>query len=180
MPDYYTVSEYSKLTGKDPGNIRRMLINGSLKGEKLGKQWIIPKEEQYPADKRVRSGNYRNWRKKKLINLTNPGLVKPLEEMCDHLHEIYGDSMSRAILYGSYARCDETSESDVDIALILSGDNNDELHDKMIDVVVDYELDLAVTLSVVPIELDKYQEWKNTLPYYKNIEKEGILLWKTP
>ena len=53
-----------------------------------------------------------------------------------------------------------------------------ETHDKMIDIVVDYELDLAVTLSVVPIDLSQYLEWKSTLPFYKNIEKEGILLWK--
>lgn len=179
MHDYYTVSEYSKLTGKDPGNIRRMLINGNLTGEKLGKQWIIPKAEQYPADRRIRSGNYRNWRKKNLINHTNPGLIKSLEKMCDHLYDIYGNSMYSVILYGSYARGEQTSESDIDIALILSGDNNDDLHDKMVDIVVDYELELAVTLSVVPLELDQYQEWKNTLPFYKNIEKEGILLWKT-
>ena len=34
------------------------------------------------------------------------------------------------------------------------------MHEKMIDIVVDYELDLAVTLSVVPIDYEQYIEWK--------------------
>ena len=41
MDNYYSVTEYSRITGKDPGNIRRMLINGRLAGEKLGNQWVI-------------------------------------------------------------------------------------------------------------------------------------------
>ncbi len=27
-------------------------------------------------------------------------------------------------------------------------------------------------------ENDKFKEWKNTLPFYKNLAKEGIVLWK--
>ena len=177
MMNYYTVSEYSKMTGKDPGNIRRMLINGALSGEKLGNQWVIPQNAVYPEDKRLRSGNYRNWRKKTLLRHSNPKLIKALTKMCSQLYEIYGDTMYRVVLYGSYARGEQTSESDVDIALILSKEGSEEIHDKMVDIVVDYELDLAVTLSVVPIDLSQYLEWKSTLPFYKNIEKEGILLW---
>ena len=179
MLDYYTVKEYSQLTGKDPGNIRRMLINGSLTGEKFGNQWIIPKSVSYPKDKRLRSGNYRNWRKKNILSQANPTLIKSLKKMCSQLHSIYGNAMYSIILYGSYARGEQTSESDVDIALILSAESSEKAHDKMVDLVVDYELELAVTLSVVPIDLNQYLEWKNTLPFYKNIEKEGILLWKT-
>ena len=177
MLDYYTVTEYSKLTGKDPGNIRKKLIAGKLSGVKLGNQWVIPKNAVYPDDRRLKTGNYKNWRKKKNINQTNPVLMRALVKMCSQLHAIYGDSMNKVILYGSYARGEQVSGSDVDIALILKKHSPDDLHDKMIDIVVDYELDLAATLSVVPIELDQYLEWKNTLPFYQNIDKEGIILW---
>ena len=68
--------------------------------------------------------------------------------------------------------------SDVDIAILLKNGNTDEMHDAMIDVVVDYELDLGLTLSVIPIEYDNYIKWINVLPFYKNIDKEGIVLWK--
>ena len=178
MIDYYTVTEYAKLNGKDPGNIRKMLINGDLPGEKVGRQWLIPKGTIFPEDRRVKSGNYRNWRKKAIVNHHNPALMHSLHEMCLKLVETYGSTLDRIVLYGSYARGEETPESDVDIAVMLKPGNTEEMHEKMIDIVVDYELDLAVTLSVVPIDYEQYIEWKKTLPFYKNVEKEGIILWK--
>ena len=99
--------------------------------------------------------------------------------MCYDIHDIYGESIDKIILYGSYARGEENVGSDVDIALLLKTDISQEKHDKMIEIVVDYELELAVSLSVIPIEAKNYLEWKNTLPFYRNIEKEGIILWKT-
>jgi len=45
-------------------------------------------------------------------------------------------------------------------------------------VVVDYELDIGITLSIISIEKNEFKEWKNTLPFYKNLAKEGIVLWK--
>ena len=178
MVSYYTVNEFSNLTGKDPGNIRRMLINGTLSGEKVGRQWLIPKDTTLPADKRLRSGKYRKWRQKVMLNQHNPELMHSLKEMCIKLSETYGATLDSIVLYGSYARGEETPESDVDIAVILKVGNTEEMHDKMVDIVVDYELDLAVTLSVVPIDYDQYVEWNKTLPFYKNVEKEGIILWK--
>ena len=41
MSEYYTVTQFAEITGKDPGNIRRLLAYGKLAGEKLGKQWVI-------------------------------------------------------------------------------------------------------------------------------------------
>ena len=86
--------------------------------------------------------------------------------------------MEKVVLYGSYARGEQTEDSDVDIAVFLKNGNTEEMHDHMVDIVVDYELELALTLSVVPIEVEQYVQWRNTLPFYKNVDKEGILIWK--
>jgi len=48
----------------------------------------------------------------------------------------------------------------------------------MIELVVDLELDLGITVSVVPVEYDNYLKWKRLLPFYKNIDREGIVIWK--
>ena len=76
-----------------------------------------------------------------------------------------------------HARGDQTTESDVDIAIIIKEGNTEKMHEELLDLAVDYELDLAVTLSVVPIEYENYVEWNRVLPFYKNIDKEGIILW---
>ena len=178
MPEYLTVSQYAKLTGKDPGNIRRMLIKGVLNGKKLGNQWVIPEGTVYPEDGRVRSGDFRNWRKKIAVRQANPTLMKSLGRMCEQLKQVYGSSLERIVLYGSFARGEETDGSDVDIALVLREAESPDMHDSMTDVVVDHELENNIVLSVITIEQTNYLEWKNVLPFYKNIDKEGIILWK--
>lgn len=179
MSEYYTVSQYAKISGKDPGNIRRMLIQGKMQGEKVGAQWLIPKGSEYPKDRRVKSGDYHNWRQRVKINSKHPELIKKLHEMSDSLGEIYGSSLVAVILYGSYARGQESDESDVDIALVLKAAQTENQYDKMTDLVVDYQLDLGITLSVITIEFSEFMEWKTTLPFYKNVDREGIVLWKS-
>lgn len=178
MKGFYTVSQYAAIFGKDSGNLRRMLSNGNLNGEKVGNQWLIPETAEISEDKRIKSGQYRNWRNKTRINKKYPGLLKQLTNMCIDIGKVYGDVIEEIILYGSYVRGQEMPESDIDIAVILRLPDTDELHRKMIDIVVDNELELGVTLSVISIEKDNFNEWNSTLPFYKNIVKEGITLWK--
>ena len=178
MKGFYTVSQYASIFGKDSGNLRRMLSNGKLNGEKVGNQWLIPETAELSEDKRIKSGQYRNWRNKTRINKKYPGLLKQLTNMCIDIGKVYGDVIEEIILYGSYVRGQEVPESDIDIAVILRLPDTDELHRKMIDIVVDNELDLEITLSVITIEEDNLNEWKSTLPFYKNLLKEGISIWK--
>ena len=178
MKGFYTVSQYAAIFGKDSGNLRRMLSNGKLNGEKVGNQWLIPETAELSEDKRIKSGQYRNWRNKTRINKKYPGLLKQLTNMCIDIGKVYGDVIEEIILYGSYVRGQEMPESDIDIVVILRLPDTDELHRKMIDIVVDNELDLEITLSVITIEEDNLNEWKSTLPFYKNLLKEGISIWK--
>ncbi|MCR5656779.1 MAG: nucleotidyltransferase domain-containing protein [Butyrivibrio sp.] len=104
--------------------------------------------------------------------------MKKLRNMSTDLKKIYGAYLQTVILYGSYARGEQTDESDIDIAIVLKKGNTESMHDSMIDTVVDYELDIAKTLSIVPIDYENYQEWRKVLPFYKNIDKEGIIIWK--
>ena len=98
--------------------------------------------------------------------------------MSKELQKLYGSDIEKIVLYGSYSRGEETEESDVDLAIFLKEEETESMHDKRVDIVVDYELDLAVTLSVITIDLKNYNEWRKTLPFYKNIDKDGIILWK--
>ena len=61
MPEneYISVTQFAQKFGKDVGNVRKLIKDGRIPAIKIGNQWAIP------ADKRVKSGEYRNWRKKK-------------------------------------------------------------------------------------------------------------------
>lgn len=177
MEKYLSVTEYAQLHGKDTGNIRRLLASGRLKGQKVGKQWIISEGTPYPNDKRVITGKYRNWRKRIAMN-EHKQLMKTIHDMISELRSIYGDQIAEVVLYGSYARGTQTEESDVDIAIILMGKPTANVTNAMIDCVSSHELECGKVLSVIDIGWEKYNQWKDVLPFYKNIKKEGIVLWK--
>lgn len=92
------------------------------------------------------------------------------------LSDIFTDNLNSIILYGSVARGTETSESDVDIAVIV-GPYTKAMHEQMTDLIVDLELEYDKVLSVLLIDYEKFKEWEDILPFYKNIKKEGITLW---
>lgn len=64
MGKLLSVAEWAQLHGKDPGNVRRLIQQGRIPAQKVGNQWVISADIQPPPDKRVRSGKYKNWRKK--------------------------------------------------------------------------------------------------------------------
>ena len=177
MENYLSVSEYAKLHGKDVGNIRRLLSSGRLPGQKVGNQWIIAADTAYPVDKRVSTGKYRNWRNRVALN-ENKELMKTISDMVLQLRSIYGELLSEVVLYGSYARGTQTEESDVDIAVILLNKPSKSVTDAMINCVSTHELECGKVLSVIDISAEKFNYWKDTMPFYKNIRKEGIVLWK--
>jgi predicted nucleotidyltransferase len=100
-----------------------------------------------------------------------------LDNLIPELKKIFDGVLESIILYGSVAKQTQTDESDVDIALIVK-DYTDEMYNSMIDVTVDLELEYGKVLSVLLIDYNNFKEWENVLPFYKNVKKEGVVLWK--
>lgn len=82
------------------------------------------------------------------------------------------------ILYGSVARGTNTEESDVDIALIMYGKLDFDTEDKLSDFIVDMNLKYDKVFSVIDIDIEHFRKWINALPFYQNVEREGVVLWK--
>lgn len=131
---YLSVTQYAQETGRDVGNIRRMLISGRLEGLKIGNQWAIPADTVYPSDLRIKSGQYRDWRNNQSIWRKHAKLMKLLQEMAKNIADVYDGILDKVIVYGSYARGEETEESDVDIALVLNDEETEDIHDHMTEV----------------------------------------------
>ena len=53
-----------------------------------------------------------------------------------------------------------------------------ENRDKFIDWVAELDLKYDRVFSIVDIEHEKFEKWKNILLFYKNIQDEGVVLWK--
>ena len=103
-------------------------------------------------------------------------LQEVFEKMIPGFQMIFGNVLEMIILYGSVARGTQTAESDVDIAVIVKRYMKD-MHDKMIDLTVELELEYNKVLSVLIIDYDNFREWEDVLPFYKNMKKDGIMLW---
>ena len=52
------------------------------------------------------------------------------------------------------------------------------MYEILLDLVVDLELESDKVLSIVRIDYDRFQEWKDVMPFYRNIQNEGVLLWQ--
>lgn len=96
----------------------------------------------------------------------------------DSYHKVFGDDLQAVFLYGSYARGDFDNESDIDYVGIVRGDRLT-LQNKM-SFIWDFSAELGlendVVISPTVIPANEFEKYKNILPYYKNIRKEGILV----
>lgn len=91
---------------------------------------------------------------------------------------IMGDSLKQMILYGSYARGDYGDNSDMDIMVLteLTDDRIIQIEDEIFDAAYDIELEYGVPISVNIKNEKHFKNWVNSLPYYSNIQKEGIII----
>lgn len=82
---------------------------------------------------------------------------------------------AEAILYGSEARGDARSDSDIDILILLDGEQrNLKREDELAGVL--YDIELATGVSISPMIMPRKQ-WENRpfkTPFYVNVMNEGI------
>ena len=103
--------------------------------------------------------------------------LKDITSQLVHVYRnIYGDDIVEILLYGSQARNEETDQSDVDIVAIVKGNRLD-LQKKLKivwDISADIGLENDVVVSPTVVPFDEFEKYREILPYYMNIEKEGI------
>ncbi len=107
---------------------------------------------------------------------TQNELSQILDRMIIVYKNVYKDAIEGIYLYGSYARDDFTPESDIDIVAIVKGQRvllQKQLK-KIWDIASDIGLEYEVVVSPTVIPLNEFENYKNILPYYKNILEEGV------
>lgn len=107
-------------------------------------------------------------------------LNKLLSAFVEGTKDIFEDRLSEIILFGSYARNDYDSESDLDLMILAKINRAEELNfqKQLVDLLGDiYEKNgYSIVLSPIIINSDLFEEWKNTIPFYRNVATEGVRL----
>lgn len=102
-----------------------------------------------------------------------------LQETTELLYQVYGNRLKAVILYGSVARGTQTEDSDVDIMLLIDG-TDEEMRgyaEKLSDVSSELALKYMKVFSIIDIKYQEYQNWKDVLPFYRNVDSEGVMVY---
>ena len=103
----------------------------------------------------------------------SPEIKKTLKELKQELSQVYGKRLKGVYLFGSYARGDFDSDSDVDVLIVLSDFQKygEELR-RTSEVIGNLSLKYDKTVSIV---FTRESEWRmDKLPLLLNIRAEGI------
>ena len=81
------------------------------------------------------------------------------------------------ILYGSYARGDNTSDSDIDLLVLLNKDIVTYDDEKRIKYPLYHiEYDTGIIISPLVFSKEKWETKHRITPFYQNVIKEGVVL----
>ena len=105
-----------------------------------------------------------------------------LKEYVEGLAKIIGKNLKKVILYGSYARGEQDQNgeiSDIDIMILvdnMSVEKIKKLEYKIMDYSYDLDLKYNILLSPIVEKIEDYNKRMTYMAFYKNVEKEGVLL----
>jgi len=101
-----------------------------------------------------------------------------LKDVYTNVKEIYGDNFVKMILYGSRARGDYHEYSDIDILALVECDSEiiQSYESRITRALTDIEFkhSVFISISVLTYSVDYFEYWKDAMPYFKNVVKDGI------
>lgn len=108
--------------------------------------------------------------------MCQPEAIAILNEVYQRCHSVFSSRLREAYLYGSYARGDFDTESDVDILLTVDLEPTDisTYRNQIAAISSDLSLEHDVTVSITIKSFDHFHRYSSVLPFYKNVLTEGI------
>lgn len=106
-------------------------------------------------------------------------MMSLIEKYVSNIHEIYGTHLRQVILYGSYARGDYKSDSDVDIMILVDLPDMDikSYRHQLSDMTFDFNMDHDMDIKPIAKSEEHYYKWVENYPFYTNVNREGVTLY---
>ncbi len=107
-----------------------------------------------------------------------PNIQNAINEFVNGLNKIFGNKINKIILYGSYARGDYRENSDLDIMILTDMSEEDivNIRTEVWDFAYDVGLSNDIMISALIKNINDFNYWIDTLPFYMNIQKEGVII----
>lgn len=105
----------------------------------------------------------------------NSEIAEILRKIEAEARKIIGDSLDEIILFGSYARGEGEPESDLDVALLVQGEDDTikKWDSRFTELMEDLVLEHEIFVSIMLISRTHFNKYVDALPFYMNINKEG-------
>ena len=107
-------------------------------------------------------------------------MKKILLQYTELLRFIYGNHLNAVILYGSYARGDYDEFSDVDIMILLNLDEMElkRYRHQLSEITFDFNMEHDVDIKKKKKSKELFLKWQESYPFYKNVSREGVTLYR--
>ncbi len=115
----------------------------------------------------------------KNVVIQEADIAKLLNEIEKEFKIIFGRKLKKIILYGSYATKKNVEGSDLDIMVLVDMEQEEikKVHDRILDISVDLTTRYGIVLSVIENNYNYFYDWVDVIPFFKNVEKEGIEIY---
>lgn len=102
-----------------------------------------------------------------------------IEQYILEVRKIYGSHLCKVILYGSYARGDYKTDSDIDIMILLDISDIElkKYSQQLFYMTYDFNMDHNLDIKPIAKSEQHFRKWVTNYPFYANINKEGVILY---
>jgi predicted nucleotidyltransferase len=91
-----------------------------------------------------------------------------------HLIKVYGGKIKKVILYGSYVRSQATTDSDIDVLVLVDNSlNPSEVRESLSELLFDILLEESELFSVIVVPEHLYETYNS--PFILSVKKEGLV-----
>ncbi|MCL2202501.1 MAG: nucleotidyltransferase domain-containing protein [Defluviitaleaceae bacterium] len=166
MQGFITVHQAAEKWHVTPRQIQLWCKTKKILGvQKWGRDWAIPMDAVRPPIK------HKN-------NITTA-----MQEITEEAKILFGDSLVKIVMFGSYARNDFTEgESDLDVALFLECKPLEVIakRNELIDATINLDYKHNIMASYRIVSANQFEDCKDGVGLYSNILTEGVSYYERP